>query len=107
MTIFDDSYQAMWTPREMLISAFTAATSPEHARKIVEALDQYLDEGEGRAAMPFRAIAVGQAPELEAMRKERDAALARAEKAERDIEKAREALKLVDEFNALFSVKKS
>lgn len=82
-------YGVFETPREALIVALSAAVSIEHASAIVCALDEYLAE-DPAARVPARMVLRhNYERELQAARAERDAALVRAEKAERDLKVAR------------------
>jgi hypothetical protein len=77
------AYRTLFAPRDTLIAALAAATSAEHAYTIVDALEQYLADGEGRAATPLLERLVDNSPaEIAQLKQERDEALARAEKAE-------------------------
>jgi hypothetical protein len=77
---------AICAPRETLIAALSAATTVEHARSIVDALDMYLEDGDGRAPVPFEIRkSVDPNIEIEKLKKERDEAIARAEKAEKSL----------------------
>jgi hypothetical protein len=69
------------SPRECLIAALAAPPSGERARAIVDALDTYLEDVNGRAPVPF--LAVSEHAQMEILRRELSAALERAEKAER------------------------
>lgn len=72
----------MPTPRECLITALAKAMpdGDKHARDLVDALDAYLaEDAEGRLPPPFLIPKGGQETLL---RRDLDAALARAEKAE-------------------------
>lgn len=70
----------LMSPRECLIAALSASSSAERVRAIVDALDVYLEDTDGRAPVPF--MAVSEHAQMEILRRERDAALERAEKAE-------------------------
>ena len=77
------------TSRERLIAALAKTTEDGGAVAVVDALDVYLSEGDDRMPVPFLG---GRPPpervQVETLRQERDAALARAEKAEKALREA-------------------
>jgi hypothetical protein len=68
------------TQREYLIAAVAAICSEAKAREIVDALDEYLSEDSDRAA-----VLVDLSPDPTLVTKERDEAIARAEKATQEL----------------------
>lgn len=73
------------TPRETLIAELAAGTDDARARAVVDALDAYLAAG---ADLPV--LLAYFPPSVAIVASERDAAVARAEKAERELEELRE-----------------
>lgn len=80
------SWKRVPSPREMLIDTLAAATSVKHANEIVEALDSYLADPDDRA-VGLVILAPDPGQEMHVLRRERDEALARAEKAEQELAK--------------------
>jgi hypothetical protein len=72
--------------REMLIDTLAAATNAKHAIAIVEALEAYLAEPADRVA-GLIVLPPDPSQELRVLRRERDEAVARAEKAEQELAK--------------------
>jgi hypothetical protein len=74
------------TPRECLIAAFAAEPGEGRACAIVDALDEYLEDDGGRASVPnLGLMKVNPRTEIDKVKKERDEAIARAEKAEQSL----------------------
>jgi hypothetical protein len=80
-------YGVSMTPRDALIVALSAAVSVEHANAIMDALDEYLAEDPADRVPARMVLRPNYEHKLQAARAERDAALARAEKAEQALRK--------------------
>ena len=76
------------TPRECLIDALASASDDARARAVVDALDDYLQEGPDRVTMR-EDLRPNHLSVLDGVRAERDAALARAERAERELQQGK------------------
>lgn len=79
------------TPRECLIAALAAVADEARALAVVDALDEYLQEGPDR--VPLRADLRSSVRPIDEVRAERDAALLRAEKAEHELQQAKKLKK--------------
>lgn len=84
------------SPREYLIAALaalTAPSSPERAAAVIDALDAYLEDTDGRAPVPF--LVITESAQMEILRRKLDEAVARAEKAEKALRPPKPAARRV------------
>jgi len=83
------------TPRERLITALSVSMTTEQASDFADALDAYLEEGPGNSVLTLPNLTPNYSKERDTLRRERDEALARAEKAKQALLEALEEMKVL------------